>query len=158
MRDRADLANTRFEGRYGCACSCKFPKRVVYQMNQGHETISEFWTLFGEAKFAEAGKLMHPELIVHWPNTREVFRGRDEFVAVNEKYPGRWAISLEKLMSIDDIVVSVAKVESPDQTQSCYATSFFTIQNGLIMEIVEYWSDNGEPPQWRIEAGLSERY
>jgi len=127
-------------------------------MSQDQEIVSKFWNLFGEGKFAEAGKLMDRESIVHWPNTREVFRGRDRFVSVNEKYPGTWVISLEKLMSINDIVVSVVKVESPDQIQSCYATSFFTIENGLIMEIVEYWSDNGEPPQWRIEAGLSERY
>jgi len=127
-------------------------------MSQGHETIRKLWDLFGEAKFAEAGKLMHPELIVYWPNTREVFRGRDRFLSVNEKYPGRWTIFLEKLMSVNDTVISVVKVESPDQTQSCYATSFFTIKDGLIMEILEYWSDNGEPPQWRIEARLSERY
>ena len=49
-------------------------------------------------------------------------------------------------------------LESEDKTSSFYATSFFIIKDNLINEITEYWGDNGEPPEWRLNESLSERY
>lgn len=127
-------------------------------MSENKEIVTKFWNAFGEARFADARPLLHPNIVVYWPNTREMFKGRDRFIRANEEYPGRWVISLARLVSENDTVVSVVYVESADRAASFYATSFFTFRDGLITEITEYWSDCGEPPAWRIEKGLSERY
>lgn len=118
----------------------------------------QFWTLMGEGKFDEVGELMNENAEVWLPNTREVFRGRDKYINFNKKYPGRWLINIDKIFSKEDIVVSAVRVESEDKASSFYATSFFTIRDNLISEITEYWGDNGEPPEWRLNELLSERY
>lgn len=120
--------------------------------------VKKFWTLMSEGKFDEVGELMKENAEVWFPNTREVFKGRDRYINFNKKYPGRWIITIDKILFKEDMVVSAVKVESEDKTSSFYATSFFTIKDNLISEITEYWGDNGEPPKWRLNESLSERY
>lgn len=120
--------------------------------------VKKFWALMSDGMFDEVGELMEEDAYVWLPNTREVFKGKDKYINFNKKYPGRWIITLDKIFSKDEIVVSAVKVEAEDKSSSFYATSFFTVKDNLISEIAEYWGDNGEPPQWRIEELLSERY
>ncbi len=120
--------------------------------------VKKFWNIMSDGMFDEIGELMEENAYVWLPNTREVFKGRDKYINFNKKYPGRWIITLDRIFSKGEIVVSAVKVEAEDKSSSFYATSFFTIKDSLISEIVEYWGDNGEPPQWRVEESLSERY
>lgn len=120
--------------------------------------VKRSWKLMSDGKFDEVGELMSEDAEVRLPNTREIFIGRDKYINFNKMYPGRWIITLDRIFSKDDIVVSAVMVEAEDRSISFYATSFFTIKDNLISEIVEYWGDNGEPPKWRIEEKLSERY
>jgi hypothetical protein len=48
-------------------------------------------------------------------------------------------------------VISVVLVTNDTLTISHYATSFFQFQENQIIELNEYWGENGTPPQWRIE-------
>lgn len=144
----------RKEGRGEVALAFGGVEKMSLKVN----VVKEYWDLFSEVKYAGTGALMHPNIIIRWPNTREAFRGMEKFISVNEQYPGKWIITIEKLFFVGETVISVVRVESIEQNQSVYATSFFTFEDDLIKEIVEYWSDNGEPPAWRIESGLSERY
>jgi hypothetical protein len=130
----------------------------VSKHKHNNEIVTKFWMLFSEGKFDDAGKLMHADATVWWPNTREVFKGRDKFILANKKYPGRWLIAIEKNFSIDDTVISAVRVESEDKANSFYATSFFYLRENLIQEITEYWGMNEEPPKWRTEEALSEKY
>lgn len=120
--------------------------------------VKRFWNLMSDGMFDEVGELMSEDAEVRLPNTREIFIGRDKYINFNKRYPGRWIITLDKIFSKDDIVVSAVEVEAEDRSISFYATSFFTFKDNLISEIAEYWGDNGEPPKWRIEEKLSERY
>lgn len=101
---------------------------------------------------------MKPQAVVYWPNTREVFRGRDNFIVVNQRYPGRWRIKLVKAAVSGKEVITVVKVSSPKGRAGHCAVSFFQFNKGLISEITEYWGDTGEPPKWRIKGGWSQRY
>ena len=120
--------------------------------------IKKFWKLFNLQEFDAAGKLMDSEAVVMFPNTREIFKGRDKYIFFNKRYQGCWSISLEKIISKEEMVITVVKVESDEKFNSFYATSFFILKDNLIMEITEYWGDNGEPPKWRSDEALSERY
>lgn len=75
-----------------------------------------------------------------------------------KNYPGTWKIRIVKLISIDDIVLSVIKVTSIDNSQSFYAASFFEFTGDYIIEITEYWGEISEPSEWRINGGWSERH
>ena len=121
------------------------------------EIVKRFWKLMSSRLFEDAGKLMDKNCVVFFPNTREVFKGRDKYVKMNQKYPGKTMV-IEKMMSKGDTVVSAVKVKSEDKTSSFYDTAFFVIKDSTITEITEYWGDNSEPPKWRIEENLSEKY
>jgi hypothetical protein len=127
-------------------------------MKSNEDIVRTFWKLFNQAKFDDAGKLLSSDCNVYWPNTKEIFKGRDKFILANKVYPGRWFIDIKKIFSMDNIVISVVRVYSKDKNISFYATSFFKFKDGLISEIEEYYGQISEPPQWRIEQGLSEKY
>ena len=127
-------------------------------MTLNEQIIKRYWGFFNDENFDAAGGLMVSDVIVWWPNTREVFKGKDKFIFTQKKYPEKWYISLEKIFSKDDIVITVVNVEAEDKSTSFYATSFFKMGNIIICEIHEYWGEIGEPPEWRIKQGLSERY
>jgi predicted SnoaL-like aldol condensation-catalyzing enzyme len=122
------------------------------------DIVKMYWNYMSNAEFDMAGTLMNENAVVWMPNTREVFKGRDFYVEFNKKYPGHWIISIEKILSIDNDVITAVKVSSKNGKESFYATSFFRINNNLIEEITEYWGENGEPPEWRLKEKLSEKY
>jgi ketosteroid isomerase-like protein len=121
-------------------------------------TVRRFWRLFDRGDFEAAGELLSPQAVVRWPNTREIFTTRDDFIAANRNYPGSWRIAVEQLLAADDQMISVVRVSSPDGHKAVYATSFFRFRNGRISRITEYWGDCGEPPRWRTEGGWARRY
>ncbi len=126
-------------------------------MKSNEQIVEKFLKLFHDAQFDEAGKLLSQDCVVYWPNTRETFTGKN-FIVVNKRYPGRWFNELVRLLSKDDVVVSVTRVYSEHEKQSFYATSFFKFKGERVCEITEYWGAISEPPAWRIKEGLSERH
>jgi hypothetical protein len=124
-------------------------------MTTNDDVIKRFWQLFDAAEFEEAGKLISPSAIIKWWNTREQF-SKVNFIEANRIYPGRWRIRIDRLECFNNLVVSVVHVEGNDI--SFYTTSFFTIEEGQIIRIDEYWSENSEPPEWRVKASLSETF
>lgn len=127
-------------------------------MKRNENTVRKFWSYISNQNFTMVGSLMEKNVVVKLANTREKFVRAEDFVRFNEKYPGNWKASIEKLFSIKDVVISVVKLEDAEQPTSYYVTSFFVIRDNLITELTEYYGDNGEPPAWRVEQSLSERY
>ena len=124
-------------------------------MSEYVEIATKFLNYFNDAEFDKAASLLRDDCVVTWPNTREIFRGKRNFIEANKNYPGRWFISIEKIYSHNDLVVSVVKVSSDESTKSFHAVSFFKFKDDFIAEIEEYWGENSDPPVWRIEKGYS---
>jgi hypothetical protein len=116
------------------------------------ELILEYWRCFDQADFRSAMKLMEPHCKVLFPNTGERFDHAELFIRMNEAYPGRWRASVERVERCENLVITAVRVSSPETLQSFYAVTFFRLQNGKIYEIVEYWGENGTPPEWRIRG------
>jgi hypothetical protein len=127
-------------------------------MKTKEKIVEQYWKAFDEYNFDLAGTFMDTNAKVIWPNTQEIFKGRDNFILAQKNYPGTWKIILEKLISVNEIVISVVKVTSVENSQSFYATSFFEFKGNYIIEIIEYWGEISEPPEWRINSGWSDRY
>ena len=128
-------------------------------MTPHEQLIRTFWQAFDTADFDSAAEMMAPDAVVTWPCTGEVFRGRDNFIAVNRHYPGRWRIAVEHVVVAAEVVVSVVKV-TPEggEKPSFHATSFFTFnQTDRIVAITEYWATDEEPPEWRRAGGWAEQ-
>ena len=92
------------------------------------------------------------------PNTGEVFRGADKYIAFNKKYPGRWFAQVQTLFTDGTVVISIVKVVDEEETAGFFVTSIFSFSGQLISDIKEYWGENGDAPQWRLDEGLSEFY
>jgi hypothetical protein len=93
------------------------------------------------------------DAVIRWHCTNEQFTV-EEYVQANCDYPGRWQGEIERIEEFDSQVIFVGRVQSEDAKISCHVTSFIKMKNDLIVEMDEYWFDDGEAPVWRRELGI----
>lgn len=110
------------------------------------ELVRQFWTLMASNDFRSVGSVLSDDFVLEWPQSTERIRGRDNFAAMNEGYPahGPWRFTLNRLVGSEGEVVSDVFVT--DGVQCARALSFFTITEGKIVKIVEFWPDPFEAP------------
>jgi len=118
--------------------------------------VRQLWQSMQSRDWKAVRDLLHPDLDVRWPHTRERFVGPDEYVAVNERYPGHWSIAVDRV--VFDGTTAVSAVTVSEGSVDVFAASFFSFRDGLIHTIVEYWADSAQPPAWRRDAGLGTTY
>ncbi len=148
------------EGEVTINAKLKGENKNIPDLNENARNVLCFQGLICMGQYAAAGELMTEDACVYLPNTREIFRGRDKYVAFNQKYPGEWAMETEAVYTDPetDTIIAVSLVRSKTEKQSYYLTAFYHFTGTLIDRIIEYWGENGEPPEWRKKAKLSERY
>ena len=89
------------------------------------------------------------DAVINWHNTNESF-SVEEYIIANCEYPGEWYGNVERVETIDDLVISVARIWARDNSNSFHVVSFFKIKDGKIISLDEYWGDDGTAPQWRL--------
>ncbi len=128
------------------------------QRHTDHKAIVQaYFAYFDQRDFEEARSLLSDDLMVWYPNTREVFQGSRPYIQMNQEYPGHWRIELKELHTLDDQIITITRVYQEGNNQSFHAVSFFRFNRGKISEIHEYWGEDGEAPQWRLEKGFSKQ-
>ncbi|MDV2348168.1 hypothetical protein Q5N41_19130, partial [Vibrio cholerae] len=123
-------------------------KRILCMKNT--EIVKELWTKFSQGNYVDCEVLLHENLKVLWPTSREFYEGRDDFITVNEAFGKDWTfdiLSLEETMS--DKVISVVHVSSSSCSDSFYATSIFSFVSGVITNMETYWAFQDKQPEWR---------
>lgn len=99
---------------------------------------------------------LHEDLVLEWPQSGERIRGRANFLAVNQAYPGEWHITVERVVAAEDDVVTLVRVEFADEPGRLdRAATFMRVHDGCIAHIVELWADPFPAAEWR--AGWVER-
>ena len=93
------------------------------------------------------------DAVIRWHCTNEQFTV-EEYIRANCDYPGKWKGDIERLEKFDSKIILVGKVKSEDETIVCHVTSFIKLQDDKVIEMDEYWSDDGEPPSWRKELEI----
>ena len=93
------------------------------------------------------------DAIIRWHCTNEEFTVK-EYIKVNCDYPGTWYGEIEKLFELDSKIILIGKVQSDDKKISCHVTSIITLCDDKIIEMDEYWADDGDVPNWRKELGI----
>jgi hypothetical protein len=101
----------------------------------------------------EMRKFFHKIATIKWHNTNEQFT-LDEYIKVNCEYPDEWEGKIEKYEKIGNLIILVALISSKTKNISFYVTSFLKILDDKIIELDEYWGDNGNPPKWRINMNI----
>jgi hypothetical protein len=113
------------------------------------DVVRAYWERTQARDWTGVTELLDPELEVFWPVSRELFTGREAFVAMNATYPEGWSIRILSLLADDDRVVS--EVEVPHVDEVFRAVSLWVVMDGRISSGTEYWSAYGgdEVPEWR---------
>lgn len=91
--------------------------------------------------------MLADDLICDWPLTRERIRSRENYIALNEAYPGKWTNTVEELIAAGDRVVTRCRLEWNDEI--VYGISFFTVLNGQVTHEVDWWPVPYDPPPGR---------
>lgn len=115
--------------------------------------IHSFWNAVLEQNEQEIRKYFHKDASINWHCTNEHFTV-DEFMIANCEYPGEWEGEIERIEEADWGLITVTHVYPADKTASFHVVSFFRIRDNKIVSVDEYWSDDGPPPQWRIDKHI----
>jgi ketosteroid isomerase-like protein len=116
---------------------------------QAEAIVREFWRLMGTNNFHTVRAVLAEDLVVEWPQSKECIRGSENFARMNAEYPatGLWRFRINQLVASQDRVVT--QVSVTDGTQVAEPVSFFTVANGKIVRMVEYWPEPFAPAENR---------
>ena len=118
-------------------------------MNTAENTVREFWRLMATNDFASVKQVLAETFVLEWPQTNELIRGPENFARMNSDYPsqGSWSFNIKRLVaSATEVVTHVAVT---DGTQAAEAISFFQVEGGRVIRLVEYWPESYAPPSNR---------
>lgn len=113
--------------------------------------VRDFWQRMASNRFDTVQPLLADDFVLEWPQSRERIRGGDRFVRMNTEYPahGPWCFTLNRLVSQPDTGEVVTDVDITDGVQRARALSFFTVRDGRIARLVEFWPDPYPAPAHR---------
>ena len=105
------------------------------------EVVKKFWELMATNDFHSVGAVLSDDFVLEWPQSNERIRGRQNFALMNEEYPaqGRWQFSIHRIIGNDTEAASDVSVT--DSVQHARAISFFTVKDGRIVKVVEFWPE-----------------
>ena len=98
--------------------------------------------------FHSVAAVLAPTFVTEWPQSKERIRGAERFARMNKEYPahGLWKFGVNRLVGGETEAVS--DVSITDGVQSARAISFFTVEEGKITRLVEFW-----PEQYAASEG-----
>lgn len=103
--------------------------------------VREFWRLMASNDFAAVAAVLAEDFVLDWPQSRERIRGAERFARMNAEYPahGPWRFAVNRIVAGESEVVT--DVDVTDGVQAGRAISFFTVADGRISRIVEFWPE-----------------
>ena len=110
------------------------------------EVVREFWRLMATNDFNSVAAVLAPAFVLEWPLSKERIRGSERFARMNQEYPahGTWQFTINRL--VGDESEAVSDVTISDGVQVARAISFFTIVEGKITRLVEFWPEPFDAP------------
>ena len=105
------------------------------------DTAREFWRLMSSNDFSSVSTVLAPDFVLDWPQTNERIRGAQRFAEMNQTYPahGPWTFTIHRLFGAGSEAVSDVTVS--DGVQTARALSFFTVVQGKVTHLVEFWPE-----------------
>lgn len=110
------------------------------------------WADIGAQRWNALAAYFLPSALIFWHNTGECFTV-EEFVQVNSEYPGNWQVEIERVLTLEDTVITAVRVHGTGGL-SFHAVSLFMFRDEKIVRLDEYWGDDGPVPEWRRTLGI----
>ena len=95
------------------------------------------------------------DAVIRWHCTNEKFSVQ-EYIKVNCDYPSEWDGEIERIDKAGETWVTVVRVFPKDKSASFHVVSFIKCKEDRISEMDEYWADDGEAPEWRLNMRVGE--
>ena len=112
-------------------------------MKESHAVavVREFWRLMAGNDFVAVAAVLSPAFVLEWPQSKERIRGAERFARVNREYPAHapWQFDVRRI--VGDDAEAVSEVAISDSVQHALALSFFSVADGRIERLVEYWPE-----------------
>ena len=116
-------------------------------------TIASYLKGSGKVAFANRPGGFYFARIVNQIPFEKILRGNPHrSFAVNFRCKPFWY--QERVEMIGDLFITVAKVYPQDRSVYFHVVSFIRTANDKITSMDEYWADDGNPPQWRIDKHI----
>lgn len=109
--------------------------------------VQRWWDAIDRADFHEAASLLADDAVVDWPLSNERMASPEAWRQVNIAYPGQWRAAVISMVVEGAHAMTVTRVFDP--SIDVLAISHFTVENGRITELVEYWPEAYAAPEWR---------
>jgi ketosteroid isomerase-like protein len=141
------------------------------------ELVASFIQAMDTLDFAALERLIHPDYVGEYPQSRERFKGFAAFRAQLEQYPeglpagstdtqatrligeeDRWVVTPGYTvlpLAGPDLFTAVLRTRYPDGTY-WHLVSIIEFRDGLIFRSTTYFAPEYDAPEWR--EGLTERY
>jgi limonene-1,2-epoxide hydrolase len=114
------------------------------------EVVELFWSAMKSNDWARAASHLADDCIVDWPCSGERIIGREDFAAMQARYPtntGRWTFDVHRIVVEDDVAVSDVTVTDGEQSAQVIVFSFVDAER--IRRQLEYWLMAYDPPPGR---------
>ena len=113
------------------------------------EVVHEFWRLMATNDFHAVAQVLAREFVLEWPQSKERIRGAERFARINQEFPahGTWKFKINRIVGGESEAVSDVTVT--DGVQTARAISFFTVAQGKVTRLVEFWPEPYAAPQNR---------
>ena len=110
------------------------------------EVTREFWRLMATNDFHSVAAVLAPNFVLEWPQSKERIRGAERFARMNQEFPanGPWQFTINRLVGGESEAASDVTVT--DGVQIARAISFFTVAQGRVTRLVEFWPEPYAPP------------
>jgi len=105
------------------------------------DVVREYWRLMATNDFMSVGAVLAPEFVLEWPQSNERIRGAVNLARMNAEYPshGPWRFEVHRIVASQ--AAAVSDVSVTDGVQSARAVSFFTVSDGKITHLTEFWPE-----------------
>jgi ketosteroid isomerase-like protein len=94
--------------------------------------------------WAGVADLLHEDVVYLLPQTGEVVRGRDAYLAWNQNYPEGWHLRLAE--AYGDDTGGAARIDAVAEGEPVTALVFVTVSDGLLTEIRDWWPTSYDAP------------
>lgn len=119
-----------------------------------HHLVNTHWTLANQRRWDEFSDLLDPALHYEVPQTRETIDGGAGYLDMFRTWPGAWQAHVRELVCDADKAVCIIDFVVGDETMT--GISVFTVRDGLIVKVIDYWPEPYEPPP-RVTPWLKRR-
>ena len=117
--------------------------------HESRQVVAAFWAAMQTNDFRAAAALLADSFVLEWPQSNERIRGAANFVRMNAEYPshGPWRFEVHRIVASQTTAVSDVGVT--DGVQTGRALSFFTVSQGKISRLLEFWPEPYAAPASR---------